>query len=68
MADPLPALTLRACETMKIDLRSGVTTSRGMGNKGFLVKGNPLEDLGALKRVETVVSMGGIKHPADKLG
>jgi imidazolonepropionase-like amidohydrolase len=36
MADPIPALTLRACETMKIDLRSGVTTSRCMGDKGFL--------------------------------
>ena len=36
MADPVPALTLRACETMKIDLRSGVTTSRCMGDKGFL--------------------------------
>jgi imidazolonepropionase-like amidohydrolase len=36
MTDPIPALTLRACETMKIDLRSGVTTSRCMGDKGFL--------------------------------
>ncbi len=36
MADPVPALTLRACETMKIDLRSGVTTSRCLGDKGFL--------------------------------
>ena len=36
MADPIPALTLRACETMKIDLRSGVTTSRCLGDKGFL--------------------------------
>jgi len=36
MGDPIPALTLRACETMKIDLRSGVTTSRCMGDKGFL--------------------------------
>jgi len=36
MADPLPALTLRACETMKIDLRSGVTTSRCLGDKEFL--------------------------------
>ena len=36
MSDPIPALTLRACETMKIDLRSGVTTSRCMGDKGFL--------------------------------
>jgi imidazolonepropionase-like amidohydrolase len=36
MADPVPALTLRACETMQIDLRSGVTTSRCLGDKGFL--------------------------------
>ena len=36
MTDPIPALTLRACETMKIDLRSGVTTSRCLGDKGFL--------------------------------
>ena len=36
MADPIPTLTLRACETMKIDLRSGVTTSRCLGDKGFL--------------------------------
>ena len=36
MADPVPALTLRAVETMKIDLRAGVTTSRCMGDKGFL--------------------------------
>jgi len=36
MADPIPALTLRACESMKIDLRSGVTTSRCLGDKGFL--------------------------------
>ena len=36
MFDPIPALTFRACETMKIDLFSGVTTSRCMGDKGFL--------------------------------
>jgi imidazolonepropionase-like amidohydrolase len=36
MADPIPALTIRACETLKIDLRSGVTTSRCLGDKGFL--------------------------------
>jgi len=36
MIDPIPTLTLRAWETMKIDLRSGVTTSRCMGDKGFL--------------------------------
>jgi imidazolonepropionase-like amidohydrolase len=36
MDDPLPELTLRAVETMKIDLFSGVTTSRCCGDKGFL--------------------------------
>ena len=36
MTDPIPLLTLRACETMKTDLRSGVTTSRCLGDKGFL--------------------------------
>ena len=36
MADPIPALTLRACETLRLDLRSGVTTSRCLGDKGFL--------------------------------
>jgi imidazolonepropionase-like amidohydrolase len=36
MIDPIPTLTLRAWETMKIDLRSGVTTSRCLGDKGFL--------------------------------
>jgi imidazolonepropionase-like amidohydrolase len=36
MNDPIPTLTLKACETMRIDLRSGVTTSRCLGDKGFL--------------------------------
>jgi imidazolonepropionase-like amidohydrolase len=36
MTDPIPCLTLRACETMRMDLRSGVTTSRCLGDKGFL--------------------------------
>jgi len=36
MADPIPALTLRACESMKMDLRAGVTTSRCLGDKEFL--------------------------------
>jgi imidazolonepropionase-like amidohydrolase len=36
MDDPLPELTLRAVETMKTDLLSGVTTSRCCGDKGFL--------------------------------
>ncbi len=36
MNDPLPALVVRACETIKIDLQAGVTTSRCLGDKGFL--------------------------------
>jgi imidazolonepropionase-like amidohydrolase len=36
MNDSLPELTLRATTTMVVDLRSGVTTSRCLGDKGFL--------------------------------
>lgn len=36
MNDPLPELTLRAVPLMKQDLLSGVTTSRCLGDKGFL--------------------------------
>jgi imidazolonepropionase-like amidohydrolase len=36
MNDSVPELTLRAMATMAVDLRSGVTTSRCLGDKGFL--------------------------------
>ncbi|MCB2145292.1 MAG: amidohydrolase family protein [Deltaproteobacteria bacterium] len=36
MNDPLPELTLRAVHTMEMDLMSGVTTSRCLGDKAFL--------------------------------
>ncbi len=36
MNDPLPELTLRAVQTMEMDLMSGVTTSRCLGDKAFL--------------------------------
>lgn len=36
MNDSIPELTLRATATMAIDLQSGVTTSRCLGDKGFL--------------------------------
>lgn len=36
MNDSIPELTLRAAATMTIDLHSGVTTSRCLGDKGFL--------------------------------
>jgi len=36
MRDSIPELTLRAVNTMLVDLKSGVTTSRCLGDKGFL--------------------------------
>jgi imidazolonepropionase-like amidohydrolase len=36
MNDSIPELSLRAATTMAIDLQSGVTTSRCLGDKGFL--------------------------------
>jgi imidazolonepropionase-like amidohydrolase len=36
MNDSIPELTLRASTTMAVDLQSGVTTSRCLGDKGFL--------------------------------
>jgi len=36
MNDSVPELTLRAVRTMLVDLQSGVTTSRCLGDKGFL--------------------------------
>jgi imidazolonepropionase-like amidohydrolase len=36
MNDSIPELTLRASATMAFDLQSGVTTSRCLGDKGFL--------------------------------
>jgi len=36
MNDSIPELTIRAVRTMAVDLASGVTTSRCLGDKGFL--------------------------------
>ncbi len=36
MTDSIPELTIRATKTMTVDLHAGVTTSRCMGDKGFL--------------------------------
>lgn len=36
MADSIPRLTIRAVRSMEVDLASGVTTSRCLGDKGFL--------------------------------
>jgi len=36
MNDSIPALTIRAVQTMAVDLAAGVTTSRCLGDKGYL--------------------------------
>lgn len=36
MSDPIPVLTLRAAAMMRIDLRSGVTTCRTLGDREYL--------------------------------
>ena len=36
MNDSIPELTIRAVQTMAVDLASGVTTARCLGDKGFL--------------------------------
>ena len=62
MADPIPALTLRACETMKVDLRSGVTTSRCMGDKGFLdVESKKAVEEGRIEGPRLLVATRGIR-------
>lgn len=64
MADPIPVLTLRACETMKIDLRSGVTTSRCLGDKGFLdVECKKAVAEGHIEGPRLLVATRGIRAP-----
>jgi len=36
MNDSIPELTIRALDTLRVDLAAGVTTSRCLGDKGFL--------------------------------
>ena len=62
MADPIPALTLRACETMKVDLSSGVTTSRCMGDRGFLdVESKKAVEEGHIEGPHLLVATRGIR-------
>jgi imidazolonepropionase-like amidohydrolase len=67
-ATPSQALMAATCQAAKV---CGLEESIGTlepGKYGDIigVKGNPLEDIGALKRVKTVVSMGEIKRQANQ--
>ncbi len=62
MSDPLPTLAVRALETLKIDLHSGVTTSRCLGDKGFLdVEFKKAIDEGRLEGPRLVVATRGMR-------
>jgi len=64
MSDPIPILTLRACETLKIDLQSGVTTSRCLGDKEFLdVACKKAIEEGRIEGPRLLVSTKGIRAP-----
>jgi imidazolonepropionase-like amidohydrolase len=65
-ATPSQALMAATCNAAKV---CGLEESIGTlepGKYGDIIgaQGNPLEDIGALKRVKTVVSRGEIKHQA----
>jgi imidazolonepropionase-like amidohydrolase len=67
-ATPSQALMAATCHAAKVcglEERIG-TLEPGKFGDIMGVKGNPLEDIGALKRVKTVVSGGEIKHQADQ--
>jgi imidazolonepropionase-like amidohydrolase len=66
-AAPIQALMAATCHAAKV---CGLEESVGTLEPGKYadiigVKGNPMEDVGVLKRVKTVISMGEIKHQAN---
>lgn len=64
MNDSIPELTLRATTTMAVDLRSGVTTSRCLGDKGFLdVECKKAVNSGLLTGSRLLVATRGIRAP-----
>ncbi|MCB2145274.1 MAG: amidohydrolase family protein [Deltaproteobacteria bacterium] len=65
MADPLPALVLRAVNNMQADLLAGVTTSRCLGDKGFLdVECRNAIASGTIKGPRLVIAGKGIRSSA----
>ena len=62
MKDSIPELSLRAVETMDIDLTAGVTTSRCLGDKEFLdVSCRKAVEDGRLKGPRLIVATRGIR-------
>jgi imidazolonepropionase-like amidohydrolase len=64
MNDPLPELTIRAVNSMKVDLMAGVTTSRCLGDKGFLdIACRKASVAGTLLGPRLLVATRGIRAP-----
>jgi imidazolonepropionase-like amidohydrolase len=64
MNDPLPQLTIRAVRSMERDLRSGVTTSRCLGDKEFLdIHCQRAQGAGRLPGPRLTVATRGIRAP-----
>ena len=64
MTDPIPELTIRAVRTMAVDLDSGVTTSRCLGDKGFLdVECKKAQAAGEIPGPKLVVATRGMRAP-----
>ena len=62
MNDSIPELTLRAMASMAVDLRSGVTTSRCLGDKGFLdVECKKAVNLGLVPGPRLLVATRGLR-------
>jgi imidazolonepropionase-like amidohydrolase len=64
MTDSIPELTIRALKTMAVDLHAGVTTSRCMGDKGFLdIECRKAVAIGTIIGPRLIVATRGIRAP-----
>jgi len=64
MNDPIPELTIRAVRTMAVDLGAGVTTSRCLGDKGFLdICCKKAVESGEIPGPRLIVATRGIRAP-----
>ena len=64
MNDSIPELTIRAINTMAVDLNAGVTTSRCMGDKGFLdIECKKAAAAGTITGPRLLVATRGIRAP-----
>jgi imidazolonepropionase-like amidohydrolase len=64
MNDSIPELTIRAVQTMAVDLASGVTTSRCLGDKGFLdIECKKAVAAGQVSGPRLLVATRGIRAP-----